>query len=1503
MSKKATFFSVMGWSLLFCLSVFGQGTGGTITGTVEDGSAALVPGVTISATNVDTGVVSSTVSNEAGAYLLPALLPGTYQLRAVLPGFQTQTVNNVQLGNETRRYNFTMQVSQVNTNVEVTVDASSSLNLAGATVGEVLSTQRVTDLPLVSGDVLDLVRIMPGVRAGAFGQETFAGMSSATINTTRDGLSVTDGRYMNGIFASSTINPDLVGEIRLILTPVDAEMGRGNGQVQITTRSGTNRYTGAAVWNIRNTSLNANTWDNNNDLVTVDGVTRWQPTQPNWSNENQITISYGGPIIRSKTFFFALYDRNLHNQRSLQTGTVLTDTARQGIFRYWEGWNNGNADQARPGDGTNANVIASVNFDGTPLRPFRAQGSAGGAYTGNLRCFSVFGTIKADGSPFGSTDCPGGIAVFPSGGAPSWDTNRPVMDPTGFIRKYLDVMPTANYFGTGDGLNTAGIRWLRGNNANSGGLNTTALQTGQNLGADRTQFNIKIDHNFSSNHKASAGFTWERSGGSDFLTNWPNHLSGETQRRPKILTTNFTSTLSPNLLNEARFGIRITTTESNAAWQNSNQQVQDRAKEFFIAGSKSLYQSDPTPMPALFNPGAGGFAFSGGNSYFDTNAVYLGNFNPLYNFADTLRWTKGAHAFRFGGDIRLTRSNGYNFLPYNIPRLSGGAGNATATGIAGQTTANPTGIPGLLTGNTGAEGSARNFLYLMSGSIGSGNVGYWIDSPDDVTNGRWEDYLTRDVKYRDQRANEYAAFFQDDWKITRNLTLNLGVRYEYYAAPYLKGGFTSTAVGQGSGLFGAGRATSGSLFSNWLQPGNLFLSGYGGTTAGLNASTMLQCTAGIQQSPSLPTSSCNSSLLTTLEFVGPDSPNPAKTVSPNDRNNFGPIIGFSWQVPWFGEGKTTLRGGYQLTYGGSGRNGIDADAILGGAPGATNTANLSLASFTEYLDLTDVPKLVPITPTLAPGGSFAVYQRSGDFTAYAPDWVTPYTQNFNLSVTRTLSRVLTLDMRYVGTRGLKLSGEQNLNAVNVFNNAELFDALERVRRGEEVPLFDQMLAGLNPNSGLSSTDANGVTRTYGPVGTVVNGVLQTGSLHLRRWMDDELATGDYVAIAQSLNGNGSGLPTGTGPGTLVPIPAGVPVGGRMLRNGCDRLAVGTPIGTAPAGQVQTASGLMPIRCFPENYLVANPQFADGSGFGSPSPSYINNTGHSNYHSLQTQLVMRPVGGVSVTGTYTWSKTMSLDDEDYTDLRDRNADYTLSGSHRKHDFRMNGTFELPIGPNKLLLRNASGWAARLLERWQASFILNMNTGAPETAEGEGSLWNGNFVDVVGPFPRGGKTVWGNVAVGNGQIGGTYFGDPNRFIKVEDPVCAAGGLTDFTDAMGYNLRGNIGANGAFVYECNLEALADATTGQILLQNARPGTRGTLGANTIEGRGIWSFDGSMSKSFRITESKTAQIRFDATNILNHPTPPDPVWDINDNTMFGVIDGDKTGSRSFRGSLRITF
>ncbi len=139
--------------------------------------------------------------------------------------------------NTSYRYNFELTVSGVNTQVEVSISADTILATSGASIGQVLSQQKVQDLPLVGNNVLNLITVMAGIEnivptnppsvANAFGRETttFAGVSAQNISIVRDGIQVQDNRYPNGINSVTTINPDLVGEIRLILAPVDV----GNG--------------------------------------------------------------------------------------------------------------------------------------------------------------------------------------------------------------------------------------------------------------------------------------------------------------------------------------------------------------------------------------------------------------------------------------------------------------------------------------------------------------------------------------------------------------------------------------------------------------------------------------------------------------------------------------------------------------------------------------------------------------------------------------------------------------------------------------------------------------------------------------------------------------------------------------------------------------------------------------------------------------------------------------------------------------------------------------------------------------------------------------------------------------------------------------------------------------------------------------------------------------------------------------------------------------------------
>ena len=299
-----------------------------------------------------------------------------------------------------------------------------------------------------------------------------------------------------------------------------------------------------------------------------------------------------------------------------------------------------------------------------------------------------------------------------------------------------------------------------------------------------------------------------------------------------------------------------------------------------------------------------------------------------------------------------------------------------------------------------------------------------------------------------------------------------------------------------------------------------------------------------------------------------------------------------------------------------------------------------------------------------------------------------------LSVTREVRRNVTVDIRYIGTRGVKLFGAIEINRANFLSNG-LLDALDTTRAGGAASLFDQMF--------------NGVVLTTGqaPVGT--GGVTGSSALRSSTTYRGNIANGNYASVASTLNTTNI-----TG------------VAGGLLRN----------------------AGL------PENFIVNNPQFNN--------VTYNTNAGSSTYHSMQAQVTYRPTSGLSYQATYVWSRGISNALSGWSNPTDRSLDRSLQASHRTHDFRTNGSFELPIGPNKLLLGNSSGLLSRAIEKWQIAWIINLISGQPLTVAGTNTYINGGRLDIVGPFPKKGHaTMTSGLPV--------YFAEAG-FKFTPDPQCA-------------------------------------------------------------------------------------------------------------------------------------
>lgn len=388
---------------------YAQSTDATISGTVTDPAGAVVPGVSVTAENLATGVVNRTTTNASGVYVFPALLPGSYRFSAEMQGFRRGVWNNIALEVGARQtLNMALDLGTTTETVEVQ-SSTSQLGYSTSSVGNVVSGRQVLELPLAGRSAYDLI----ATQAGVVGQN-FSGNRSGSLNFTIDGLNAQDN-LLNGLTNAAIVNRvtvDRAEEFRIITSPADAELGRGSGQVQIVTRSGTNRFAGSLFYEHRNTVLNANTWFNNQRGRDLNGA---EISPRNTLIRNQFGGRLGGPIKRNRTFFHVLFDGDQQRQRNATSAIVLTESARRGQFRFFPGVQNANAIARVP----------TVDLQGNPLRP---AGS-----TGDLQTLNVFGR----------------------------DPNRLAADPTGAIARILGSVPLPNNYRFGDGLNTAGYTWSR----------------------------------------------------------------------------------------------------------------------------------------------------------------------------------------------------------------------------------------------------------------------------------------------------------------------------------------------------------------------------------------------------------------------------------------------------------------------------------------------------------------------------------------------------------------------------------------------------------------------------------------------------------------------------------------------------------------------------------------------------------------------------------------------------------------------------------------------------------------------------------------------------------------------------------------------------------------------------------------------------------------------------------------------------------------------------------
>jgi len=278
---------------------------GTILGVVKDSSGAAVPGATVTIRNTETGQSRMVTTGDDGAYRMPALAVGKYEVKAEHSGFATETQTGLSLDvSQELVANFTLQVGTTQQQVVVTAEAP-IVNTSSSSLGGLVDENKITDLPLNGRNYIDLTIMQAGITTdaavGHFGGVTGTWFSSNGAPVRSNYFTLDGAPLWNGLGGSSasgsgtTLGVDGIKEYKVISNSFSAEYGMTMGsQVVMVSKGGTNQFHGDAFEYLRNSALDARNY--------------FDPAKIPEFQRNNFGASLGGPIKKNKTFFYAVYE-------------------------------------------------------------------------------------------------------------------------------------------------------------------------------------------------------------------------------------------------------------------------------------------------------------------------------------------------------------------------------------------------------------------------------------------------------------------------------------------------------------------------------------------------------------------------------------------------------------------------------------------------------------------------------------------------------------------------------------------------------------------------------------------------------------------------------------------------------------------------------------------------------------------------------------------------------------------------------------------------------------------------------------------------------------------------------------------------------------------------------------------------------------------------------------------------------------------------------------------
>jgi hypothetical protein len=600
-----------------------QGTGGRILGRISDPTGAVLSGVKVTATNEATGVGQDALSNDSGDFAFPNVPVGTYSLSFDLKGFKKAVRRSIALDvNQVITLNMTMQLGENQEVVDVTAEAP-LVDTSSTQLGAVVNNRSVNELPLNARDTYQFLQLQPGVQSqlGSSGG-TFYGSSDAGAVSVNGGRGRSNNFSVNGGDANDQFvnlptiqpTPDAIEEFRVISNTFDAEYGRNSGAVvNVVTKSGTNQLHGNVYEYFRNTVLNAQGYFN---------------TVKPQENQNQFGGTFGGPIVKDRSFFFVSYEgRRVRQGISGQTVTVPNPQDRGGIF---------------PG-GLGGGITDQFTADALNGRP-----GCTAAITG------AGGQMPAAGSNWSD--------IFPVDGNGNATIPTACQDPVAI--DMLRFVPAAN---RPDGINYQAVP------ASADTQNQFTFRFDQHINARQ---NFSFYYYFTNDTNFQPFYDFQASG-----ANIPG-FGANVGSRYQQFNPSHTWTITNNLINEFRFTYMregqltfqhpqstnaVTASCSSAAAQavcfNGTSD-----SNFGPASIQGVFGTNPqygitTGLPSNrtgvpFINVAGGFAIGNG---WEGELPQVGN---SFMWSDSMTWVKSNHTIKFGADVRRSRFD--QTLYYNV---------------------------------------------------------------------------------------------------------------------------------------------------------------------------------------------------------------------------------------------------------------------------------------------------------------------------------------------------------------------------------------------------------------------------------------------------------------------------------------------------------------------------------------------------------------------------------------------------------------------------------------------------------------------------------------------------------------------------------------------------------------------------------------------------------------------------------------------------------------------